>query len=212
MGFVNAIMCGDYQYKYSTSEQHKEATYARVARDAKDTQEVLLYLSQMSSFTAETSLRNISTGVTAPPHVNVHESKSIGKHILASMEGNPVASYIFRKKEQAVTMDTKSTIKIQDEYVHVDPLLLFQRLLTVSTKNGELQNVFDHEPCHYPPALFESVNAIRSTTKSSLADALWCSEAARPGPSETVKYVLDDGTLLHRIPWTIGDTYDQIVE
>ena len=32
----------------------------------------------------------------------------------------------------------------------VDPQLLFQRLLTVGTKNGELQNVFDHELCHYP--------------------------------------------------------------
>ena len=74
--------------KYSTSEHHKEATYARVARDAKDTQEVLLILSQKSPFTAETSRRNIATGVTAPPHVNVYESKSTGKHILASMEGN----------------------------------------------------------------------------------------------------------------------------
>ena len=98
MGFVNV--------KYSKSEQHKEATYARVKRDAKDTQEVILYLSQRGPFTAETSLRNIGTGVTAPPHVNVHESKSIGNHILDSMEGNPVASYIFQKKDQAVTMDT----------------------------------------------------------------------------------------------------------
>ena len=108
------------------------------------------YLSQRSPFTAETALRNIATGVTAPPHVNVHESKSIVNHILASTEGNPVASYIFRKKDQTVTKDTKPTIKIQDEYVHVDPQLLFQRLLTVGTKNGELQNVFDNELCHSP--------------------------------------------------------------
>ena len=67
--------------------------------------------------------------------------------------------------------------------------------------------------CHYPPALFESVNAIRPTTKSSLADALWCPEAAKhPGPSETVQYVLDGGALLHRISWTVGATYDQICE
>ena len=99
--------------KYSTSEQHKEATYARVARDAKDTQEVLLYLSQSSLFTADSPVRNIATEVTAPPHVNVHESKGIGKHILASMKRNPVASYISRKNDQAVTMDTKSTMKIQ---------------------------------------------------------------------------------------------------
>ena len=38
--------------------------------------------------------------------------------------------------------------------------------------------------------------SIRPTTKSSMADALWCYEAARlPGPSETVQYVLDGGAL-----------------
>ena len=75
---INSSMQQLTNVKYSTSEQHKEATYARVERDAKDTPEVILYLSQRSPFTAETSLRNIATGVTAPPHVNVHESnKSI---------------------------------------------------------------------------------------------------------------------------------------
>ena len=119
------------------------------------------------------------------------------------MEGNPVASYIFRKKYQAVTMDTKSTIKMQDEYIHVDPQLLFQILLTAGPKNDELQNVFDLKRCHYSPAIFKSVNAIRLTTKSSLTYAMWCSEAAKlPVPSETVQYVLDGGALLNRIPWT----------
>ena len=103
---INSSMQQLTNVKYSTSEQHKESTYARVKRDARDTQDVILYLSQRSPFTAETSLRNIATGVTAPPHVNVHESKSIGNHILASMERNQVVSYIFRKKDQAVTMDT----------------------------------------------------------------------------------------------------------
>ena len=61
--------------------------------------------------------------------------------------------------------------------------------------------------------MFESVNAIRSPTKSILAYALWCSEAKKlPGPSETVQYVLDGGALLHRISWTRGTTYDQISE
>ena len=65
--------------------QHKKATYARLERDVNDTQEVVLYLSQSSPLTAETSLRNIATGVIARPHVNVYESKSIGNHILVSM-------------------------------------------------------------------------------------------------------------------------------
>jgi len=129
------------------------------------------------------------------------------------MEGESVASYIFRKKDQALTMETNSYIKIQDEHVHADPQLLFQRLVIIGTNNGELQKVFDHELCQYPPTLFDSVNSIRLTTKSSLADALWCSEAAKLlGPSQTVQYVLDGGTVLRRVPWTKGATYDQICE
>ena len=77
--------------------------------------------------------------------------------------------------------------------LHVDPQLLFQGMLTVGMRYGELYNVFDHEiDMSLSPALFESVNAIRPTTKSSLADALCCFEAAiLPGPSETVQYILD---------------------
>ena len=60
------------------------------------------------------------------------------------------------------------------------------------------------------PALFESVNEFRPTTKSSLADSLWCSEAAiLPGPSETVQqYVLYGGALYHRVSWTREATKD----
>ena len=45
---INSPMQQLTNVKYSTSEQHKEATYARVERDAKDTQEVILYPSQRS--------------------------------------------------------------------------------------------------------------------------------------------------------------------
>ena len=64
--------------------------------------------------------------------------------------GKLISSYIFLKKDQAVTMDTKSTIKIQDEHVQVDLQLLFQRLLIVGMRNGEfggvlvLQTFLDH--------------------------------------------------------------------
>ena len=61
--------------------------------------------------------------------------------------------------------------------------------------------------------MFESVNAIRPTTKSSLADALWCYEAEKlPGPSGTVQYVLDGKALVHHILWARGATYDQMFE
>ena len=46
-----------------------------------------------------------------------------------------------------------------------------------------------------------------------MSDALSCSEAAiLTGSFETVQCVLDGGSLLHRVPWTRGATYDQIFD
>ena len=52
---------------------------------------------------------------------------------------------------------------------------------------------------------------MRNTTKSILEVATWCSEASNfPRSSETVQYVLDGGAFLRSIPWTRGETYDQL--
>ena len=102
----------------------------------------------------EPSLRNIATGVTAPQYVDAYDAKNIGHSILKSMEGHKVTEYIL-KKDQAVTMDAKSTVNIQNENVQVDPQLLFQRQVTAGIRNDELIDTFVYELCSYPPALFE---------------------------------------------------------
>ena len=45
-----------------------------------------------------------------------------------------------RKKEQAVAMDTKSIIRVQDDHVHVYPQLLFQRLVTLRVNDYNSTN------------------------------------------------------------------------
>ena len=112
---VNKSMQDFAGINYITSEQHKDATNARVARDAKDTKQVIRYASQRSPFTEDTTLRNIATGVTAPAKVNGHDSKNLGKNILASMKGKSVAEFSLLKRDQAVKMDVKSSIKISEE-------------------------------------------------------------------------------------------------
>ena len=83
-------------------------------------------------------------------------------------------------KDQAVTMESRSAIKIKDEYVHVYPQLLFQRLVTVGMKNGELQTLIKN-----------FVTSILNTTKFILEAATWCSEAVNfTGTSETVHICL----------------------
>ena len=124
-----------------------------------------------------------------------------------------VTEYTLKKKDQAVTMDAKSTVKIHNENVQVNPQLLFQCLVTAGTRYDELTDAFVYELCSYPPALFESTYVMRASNKATLADALWSPKlAALPGPTGEVQYVLDGGALLHCIPWTRGSTWEQILE
>ena len=114
---------------YVSSEQHKDSTEARIVRDMTDTEKLLSFLLQHNPFVREPSLRNIVTGVTAHPEVNAHESRMVGENILASMEGKLVGEYSFKKSQQVVS----ATMKIQGDDANVDPHLLSQRLVTVSS-------------------------------------------------------------------------------
>ena len=123
---VNRSMLELTGVSYSTGEQNKDMTKARQERDWKDTQTLLKYLHERNPFTFHVSLRSISTGVHASTTVNVDAAKDVGNAILASMEGISAAEYTFKRKNQAVTLDTKSEVKIDGVAVQRDPQLLFQ--------------------------------------------------------------------------------------
>ena len=48
---------------------------------------------------------------------------------------------------------------------------------------------------------------LRQPPKPSLADALWAklTPEAKTQPEGNIQYVLDGGSLLHRVPWPRGD-------
>ena len=89
------------------------------------------------------------------------------------VDNSPELQHTFRRKSQVFTMETKSSVKIQDEVVIVDPLLLFQRLATASTKRDNMSDIFRYELCSYPPALFESPDMMRQANKAGSGDGLW---------------------------------------
>ena len=74
-----------------------------------------------SPFTSDTTLRNISTSVHAH---NVDEAEAA---ILEDMEGKTVDEYVFKRVNQAVMLNCKSSVKVDGDVIQIDPLL-FQRL------------------------------------------------------------------------------------
>ncbi|KAG1678943.1 hypothetical protein GQR58_013119 [Nymphon striatum] len=196
---------------YNTSEQHKDVTKSRQEKDMTDTCELLEFLEPRNPFSDNKSLRNIATGVNADDRVNADNARDVGDKILTSMVDKHVLEYTFKKTNQAVTMST-SVVKINNEAIHIDSQLLFQRLITAGTRADQLQDIFKFELCSYPPAIFEAKHVMRPANKPALADALWTlmpEDVAEP-IGDSCQCVLDGGSLLHRIPWSSGTTYSHI--
>jgi hypothetical protein len=101
---------------YNTGEQNKDMTDAR---------QVLNYLHDRNPFCPDPSLHSVSNGVHGHTSVNVDKAKTIGNTILASMDGQTTAEYAFKKRDEAITLSTQSTLKSGGETVQVDPQLLF---------------------------------------------------------------------------------------
>ena len=140
--------------------------------------------------------------MTAQERVNAERGREIGVKILESMAGKSTDESTFRKANQAVTLGSRSTVKIKGEHVNIDPQLLFQRMVTVRERCDDVTSLFQYELCTYPAALFESSSLPLQPNKAVLADYLWKSMTEeQPNASGDVQYVLDGGALLHRVPW-----------
>ena len=126
------------------------------------------------------------------------------------MNGKYVFNYSFSRKDKAKTLSEPSKINCGDEGKSIDPALLFQSLLVVANVGkGEINfdEVMEYELSSSPPALFEDTFSPRKANKPPLADSIentvnLCGfggvEYRKP---TTDTYVLDGGSLLHRIGW-----------
>ncbi|KAK3713979.1 hypothetical protein QZH41_005649 [Actinostola sp. cb2023] len=212
---VNNAMQNLTEIKYHTSEQHKDTTPARKERDHKDTNKIIGYLSQRNPFSSDSTLRSIATGIIADEGVNCDKSKEEGEKILRSMIGKNVHDHTFRRKDQVVTLASKTAVQFSDGKVQIDPQLLFQRLIIVATTSGRYNNpksFFQYEMCSYPPALFDASLLPRKANKPVLADAIWSTtrDSQTAGPIGGAHFVLDGGALLHRVIWPRGLMYNAI--
>ena len=83
---------------------------------------------------------------------------------------------------------------------------------TVSAASSLLQQLLTYELTTYPTALFETVDLLFEPQKSSLADDMWNMTKANSATlPEGAQFVLDGGSLLHRIIWNRGSTFESIL-
>ena len=206
---------------YTTSDQHEETTDARLNRDIHDLAKINSRLIPFTPFSEDRSLRNSVTGVEAPSDTNVHEYKAVGMNIINTMVSQAAFQHSFKRKDRAKTLGHSSSVPIAQDRT-IDPPLLFQRFIVVSqTGDLSMQEVMKHELSTYPLALFEARHIFREADKPQIATAITeHASCVTSGEYEVVKesapktdhYVLDGGSLLHRVPWKAGDSYRSIAQ
>lgn len=207
---------------HETSEQHKGNKYAsnaRVARDFIDTSKVKDFISKSIFFNQHPGLINIATGEEADKDVNVDEIFTVGSYVLTELENKNVFECKMKRSDGVKTMSTKKhKIKLKDGNVHIDPALLFQRLLVLAkTDYVNIDNMITHELCPYPPAIFESPSMLRKSEKSQLVKAITNYVSKKKDDLlvesnvSSTRYVLDGGSLIYRISsWMKNTTYGEI--
>ena len=137
---------------YETSDQHKDVSAAKQARDVSDTVDLIDCLNERDPVFQKDSLSNVDNGMTPQKRTN---------------------EFIFWKPNQAVTLGSRATVKIKGEHANADQQLLFQRLLTVREHCADVTSQFQYELCPYPSALVESLSLPLQPNKEVLADYVW---------------------------------------
>ena len=176
-------------------------------------------LDSFTPFSADESLRCVITGIIiANGDVNVQDLFDIGKDIVKAMDGHSVFTYSHKRSLKVKTLASSKKVKVSEDRT-IDPALLFQRFLVVS-QTGELRrdDVMFYELCPYPMSLFEAKDILRPPDKPQLAEAIrnYVKTKSDNAVTQTVPvtdhYVLDGGSLLHRLKWTEGSTYSSIAD
>ena len=69
--------------------------------------------------------------------MNVENAKSVSDEIVKKMVSANVSEFSFKRKDQAITLATKASVKVDGESIQVDTQLLFQRLVLAAKTDLE---------------------------------------------------------------------------
>ena len=62
-----------------------------------------------------------------------------------------VFEFSFQRKNQASNIQTTGVV-ICEETINIDPQVLFQRLIAIKDHHDYSSELFEYEPCGYPPS------------------------------------------------------------
>lgn len=195
---------------FSTTEQHIDARDSRMTRDINDAHKIMEWFNSHNPFPHLKTLMSITTGMTVRDKINCHNAFNIGIASFQKIIGKNFHEIKFKRNDKILPLQIiNSIIKIQEEIVPIDPLLLFQRICVTKKADEELREYLHFELAPYPLSLFDEYG-MRKTRKSSLFDVFEAVDIEVD--LENLIYIIDGGMLLHRVVWHQNDSFTCICE
>jgi len=159
--------------KYTT-DQHVDASNSRIRRDIEDIKKLFEWFSLHDPFPEIKKIMSIATGVVGDKTINCHNAREVGIASMNKIIGQTFNNIKFKRADKVLPLLTiVSTIKVPDEKVPIDPILLFQRMSITKTFEDELEKCFEYELAPYPLSLFDVIG-MHKTQKSAIYDFFKC--------------------------------------
>ena len=211
---IHNVMTELTHTQHKTSEQHVDLGASRLKRDKADLAKLKDWLARNTPFNEEEPfLKSISTGLPATKEnqINCDEAEQVGKAIQRQLDEVPFPRAKIKHKDQIRTLQYLiNGVQCEKDKIHVDPMLLFSRLLVLVERDNDMKECFKYELTPIPTSLFEH-GMMRKPNKSALGRAIKKNVSAVTPPVSSF-HVLDGGTLLHKVKWPSNSTYEIIIK
>lgn len=199
-------------------ETLEQLVFTRQIRDEKDTKTIYEFLEDRDPFCLDDRiLRSLYTGEEASENVNVDDAPRIGLNVMLKMIGKDISAHSFENANKAVTMGSTDAILIDGKVAHIDPQLLFQKLMLMARNlsDDNMKNVFKHELSQRPSSLFDDAGFMREAktnefVKQFIAGPPLSNKRMLSDLESISQYVLCGNSFLNRFVWKKNQTYHDI--
>jgi hypothetical protein len=204
----------DLQYIHEDM-QNPELGKTRAKRDFNDLNKILEFLEMNNPFeTSNSRLRSLVSGIAASDsdNINCDTAEDIGCQIVQKMDGVNFKDVVLKRAWQTRTLAQVTTsVTGGKKVLNIDPSLLFNRLLIIMERSGDMQPYFAYELSALPASLFKDA-FMRKPDKSKLAKELIAGVVSSPPTPQSTVHVIDGGCLLHMVSWCDGGSYADVAQ
>jgi hypothetical protein len=186
-----------------SSEQHEEIEISRTKQDSHDCRVVCEWLTLRNPFLIpDNNLHPLSSGVVSIREkydVNCEKAEDVGEIIQDFLDNTSYINASIRRKDHVktlISLQHNHTEAFKAGEVIIDSNAMFNRFVTVATRENKLEHFFDFELTHERRSLSKN-GMMRKSDKPSLRKCIkMTSKIARR------IFWTEGGALLHRLRWS----------